>query len=502
MTPVSVEIFTAYEETIDEDGVQHITFDRDDIQYVGEHLDMFFYSSHVFVTVLGDGEELYRVDQSYGRLGHTPGNIWNSVLLPDTVDHIEVQLIRAYPSMGYAKYKFYLGYGADLFWYIFITDILLVAVGIVIVSAGALMIAYGALINKRGAEDKVLIPLGIFAVIFGIWSCNTTDAITIVYPYRVVATTTSFLLIGLLPVPFLAFSKAFLGVTKGIGWNILSVVSVISLGAVILLQVLDIKDLKETVLATHIVLVATMLYITGYLIKQLAQGKRDRKLVTFLIGFMILFASLGVDIFIYYTDINRAIGVLERFGFLVFVALLGLEAAESSRRMFEEWQRAEVYKEMATKDWLTGLGNRNALAMKEETILDPSGYGVLVFDLNNLKQCNDSYGHNAGDAYLKLAAECIHKVFGGYGNCYRIGGDEFCCLVEDFSACPVEELLEEVKSEEQRLDRESKAPVPIQIACGYALYDRELDQRLKDTRHRADKRMYLNKEEIKKEKSM
>ena len=53
---------------------------------------------------------------------------------------------------------------------------------------------------------------------------------------------------------------------------------------------------------------------------------------------------------------------------------------------------------------------------------------LIVFDLDNFKYINDTYGHQAGDQCLKVIAECLKKAYSRYGNCYRIGGDEFVFL--------------------------------------------------------------------------
>lgn len=48
-----------------------------------------------------------------------------------------------------------------------------------------------------------------------------------------------------------------------------------------------------------------------------------------------------------------------------------------------------------------------------------------MFDVNGLKQVNDSHGHEAGDELLTGAAQCLVSAFSGMGTVYRVGGDEF-----------------------------------------------------------------------------
>jgi diguanylate cyclase (GGDEF)-like protein len=77
---------------------------------------------------------------------------------------------------------------------------------------------------------------------------------------------------------------------------------------------------------------------------------------------------------------------------------------------------------MAYLDELTGLPGRRALGEKFRKI---SGlYTVAMLDVDHFKQFNDTYGHDAGDAVLRMIAAKMSKVSGG-GMSYRYGGEEF-----------------------------------------------------------------------------
>ena len=78
-------------------------------------------------------------------------------------------------------------------------------------------------------------------------------------------------------------------------------------------------------------------------------------------------------------------------------------------------------------DGLTGLLNQKSFLNIPASL---SGSGTLiVFDIDNFKQINDTYGHLIGDQCLEETADCIKKVYSRNGSCYRIGGDEFCVLL-------------------------------------------------------------------------
>ncbi len=81
---------------------------------------------------------------------------------------------------------------------------------------------------------------------------------------------------------------------------------------------------------------------------------------------------------------------------------------------------------MAYLDELTGLPARRALREKFQRI---SGlYTVAMLDVDHFKKFNDKYGHDAGDAVLRMIAGKLDKVTGG-GLPYRYGGEEFTIIM-------------------------------------------------------------------------
>ena len=81
-------------------------------------------------------------------------------------------------------------------------------------------------------------------------------------------------------------------------------------------------------------------------------------------------------------------------------------------------------------DALTGLLNQNSY-LNRTAEMRRSGGVLVVFDVDDFKQVNDRYGHLQGDVCLAEIARCIKKAYARSGYCYRIGGDEFCVLLEN-----------------------------------------------------------------------
>jgi diguanylate cyclase (GGDEF)-like protein len=90
----------------------------------------------------------------------------------------------------------------------------------------------------------------------------------------------------------------------------------------------------------------------------------------------------------------------------------------------------------ALSDPLTGLSNRRAFQdqlkrMVRRRQFGTEPLGILVLDLDNFKAINDRFGHAAGDRVLASFAEVARNSMRPTDCIYRIGGEEFCCLLPD-----------------------------------------------------------------------
>jgi diguanylate cyclase (GGDEF)-like protein len=121
---------------------------------------------------------------------------------------------------------------------------------------------------------------------------------------------------------------------------------------------------------------------------------------------------------------------------------------------------------------------------------------LIMIDLNDLKSCNDGFGHEYGDRYIKTVATALFDSFGDVGNCYRIGGDEFCVLMHGADCSEVDKRLSLFNEKIDKVNNDGFV-VSIGAAVGCAFFDNLLDKSLSDTMKRADAEMYKNKQIIK-----
>jgi diguanylate cyclase (GGDEF)-like protein len=187
-------------------------------------------------------------------------------------------------------------------------------------------------------------------------------------------------------------------------------------------------------------------------------------------------------------------------GFTIYVVVMSIEMVKDSRKTMERAREAELYHRLAYTDALTGVYNRMAFHQDVENFQSDKeskkAYTVFMLDLNDLKKCNDNFGHENGDKYIKLVSDILVKVFGIDGRCYRIGGDEFCVFMQNADKGDINGKLSSLT---RYVEEENKKGFVIRIgvAVGYAVYDEKRDKNLQDTVKRADELMYQNKANIK-----
>ena len=91
-------------------------------------------------------------------------------------------------------------------------------------------------------------------------------------------------------------------------------------------------------------------------------------------------------------------------------------------------------------DSLTGLANRRALVIDLERRISKASperpFMLVMFDLDGFKHYNDNFGHPAGDALLQLLGRKLALDLEGSGIAYRMGGDEFCAVIDEPRQAP------------------------------------------------------------------
>jgi diguanylate cyclase (GGDEF)-like protein len=162
-------------------------------------------------------------------------------------------------------------------------------------------------------------------------------------------------------------------------------------------------------------------------------------------------------------------------------------------------QLQEELRHMATLDPLTGLANRRgfiplaeqhlALAARERRTL-----ALMFVDVDGLKGVNDRFGHAAGDELLREAAILLQETFRHSDVPARMGGDEFCVLLNAPTALDVPAAVGRLRAAETRANARSGRRYPLSLSVGVAELPLMPDgTTIDDLIAAADERMYEDK---------
>jgi diguanylate cyclase (GGDEF)-like protein len=148
---------------------------------------------------------------------------------------------------------------------------------------------------------------------------------------------------------------------------------------------------------------------------------------------------------------------------------------------------------LSTHDELTKLNNRTYFEaevgrLKRGKIAPLS---VVIADVDGLKDINDRYGHDHGDAFIRAAADMLRDIFRPDDTIARIGGDEFAVLLKGVGEDLLYLLMQRARQMLSEGTHQSEHGHKVRISMGSTTthHPSELDKAIRD----ADIAMYADK---------
>jgi diguanylate cyclase (GGDEF)-like protein/PAS domain S-box-containing protein len=161
------------------------------------------------------------------------------------------------------------------------------------------------------------------------------------------------------------------------------------------------------------------------------------------------------------------------------------------RDVTEERAKLRKIQHLSFHDQLTGLYNRWFFDAELKR-LDTSRnlpISIIIADVNGLKLTNDAFGHAAGDAILKKAAEVMMSQCRADDIIARIGGDEFVILLPRTGPKETEQIVKRIQGKARETDAD---PVILSISMGWAQKDHP-DMDISEVFRQAENYMYRRK---------
>lgn len=113
---------------------------------------------------------------------------------------------------------------------------------------------------------------------------------------------------------------------------------------------------------------------------------------------------------------------------MMMIEMQEREIASAGRKLENSRKKMQ---DMATMNILTGMQNRYALEEDIAGRLEKDQFNIGVFDIDNFRIINDTYGYEFGDEYLAAIGEMLTEEFGEMATIYNITSNEFCFIFND-----------------------------------------------------------------------
>lgn len=176
--------------------------------------------------------------------------------------------------------------------------------------------------------------------------------------------------------------------------------------------------------------------------------------------------------------------------------LQNAELKQKNRLIQEQAKKLEI---LATRDYLTGLSNRNDFLKKsaqEEQRFNRTKrpFCLIVLDIDHFKNVNDTYGHECGDKVLIAVSRGLEKALRAQDILARWGGEEFVCLLPETGLEGIRTAAEKIRSMmEVSQYRCEDVPISVTVTLGACVYDGSCS--IDECLRRADDALYKGKKQ-------
>ena len=462
---------------------------------------LFFFAKTSNIKVFIDGICQYSNPIFSQQLfGKTPGALFVQVFIPaqSAGKILEIEVENPYMNDDSAKLSdMYLGDITDIiqseqqnkfpaFCLSFITMVL----GI------AMLLLFIPLTHQQIIGHELLF-LGAVTFISGLFLTTDSRYLQLVYGnahiYHMIAETAMQLVIP----PFLLFfCHMYDKYSKKIS-TILCFICELTFAGCFICEISGIRDYHQTLILTHIMFAISTIFILISTVKSIIQS--PIKNFYHNLGCIMLCVLILTDIIVLWCGIGHETSYFVRLGVLIFVTM---EIVQIVKKVLVAYQRNiknELLSRLAYHDGLTDLLNRTSYMEKVKELENNKVPYILfaIYDVNNLKKVNDTMGHQKGDEMIKRVADVFNASLGKYGQCYRIGGDEFVFIsttpgIEDKFLQENDHLIANFGS-----ISDGDNLVPITVAMGYCVLDGNSSMNVTDIIHEADSLMYEKKRTMK-----
>ena len=338
--------------------------------------------------------------------------------------------------------------------------------GLALIIIGILLV-----INKSTKYIADCLCLAIFTLLFDAWLiCNISEIQCLINDKATLYSIYTFTLYTVLLPIFILLRNKCTSFTKL--YDSLFIINVlIMIINFILASTTNFKLLSSSIVLHIFLSVAIILMLYTVFVEYFKH--KNKTILSFLISGSIFFFCVGLTLAAYYFP-NMKLAVIDydffvKIAFIVFVLINGVTYLQQVILASLKMSESAIYRKLAFTDLMTNLNNRSSFDHYLNTLTEEmfDSISILEVDIDGLKFVNDNFGHSVGDEMIKKVASEIKEVFGEYGKCFRIGGDEFEIIILNENKSFINLLIDRFKSNIDNMTLSSGSKVYVSIGATF-----------------------------------
>ena len=290
-----------------------------------------FYTAHMEVSVYADDTLIYHVGQQQAMPKVSPGVMWNYVGIPSGAEQIQVMIRAVYPEVRQKQIDFSIGGYTQMYSGMLYRSMPVTFICLLEILLGFFMVLWWLIARTKMKMKQTLLHFGTFSFLTGTWALNETDAaLLILFPVRVEIVFVSAVALILMVPSFVWFTKGFFDVEDKWGSDIICALAYLNLAVQLILQLAEYRKTKV-----------------------------HRHLRFVVVGGFILLGTLAADLLHFYYGSFQT-SIYGMYGVFIYIIIFAVEVCRQVAEQVDAGRKLQIYEELATKDMLTKLYNRNA----------------------------------------------------------------------------------------------------------------------------------------------
>lgn len=449
-----------------------------------------FYCKQTHVKVYLDQKKIWEDPEHDLPFPMLEGSYWRLIRIPSSYAGkvLRVELTPEVDKYAGELPVIYTGTKSGLIYMVARQGAIFLLLGVIVFILGAAILIMGLLMRREGVIASRMCYLGLLSITTGVWGtleARVTQLFTGNIPR---ASFVLFACFDMLPVLITAFVLTYESLRDKWYMKTLFYLSVLNFIVQQILQITGVLYYMQMITVVHLLFILILVgLVAGFVeLKRQPGGEKD----FFIYKAMLILTSFGMaDIVWFYLFPSGHVAIFMRIGILFLIAYLGYDTLRQIAILRIQEAKNSFYRELAFKDIMTGLENRTAYESTLSKIRKNGGdWIILIADMNCLKVINDEHGHNKGDEAIFKLASHLKKYFGSIGECFRIGGDEFCVLAQDIGVECFDKICQGFRAAVEEEDQ--TLAYPFSASMGYVVLDESgIDECVK----KADRKMYEEK---------